>query len=282
MRKIIKIAVACTFLLNLAFASTILAAPIDKSNLKEVQTLDGGKSWVGEWNGDDTIIVDSQGNVMTVRDVRETSSSRPTVNPNIIRDRLLAPESIQPEFEVPNESFAALVSAYGHAWSYQAENSSGVNCYAYATKYPYWINPGDGDGVSNQGDAQYYTNVNYTANQVIQDGNTNPLYFKSGWRILSSRTAAVNSDEHRIALRIGWVDTNGNGKVDLPDYLGMGGDLVDYHFMLQNSNGLWSEKHGEQPSQNTAISDPSSIVWNNGPYYNFYTSATVYIAAKVH
>ncbi|AIQ30581.1 hypothetical protein P40081_22240 [Paenibacillus sp. FSL P4-0081] len=56
--------------------------------------------------------------------------------------------------------------------------------------------------------------MNYVANLVVQDGNTNSLYFIPGWRILSSRTAAVNADEHRIALRIGWIDTNGNGKVD--------------------------------------------------------------------
>ncbi|NEW04889.1 hypothetical protein GK047_02500 [Paenibacillus sp. SYP-B3998] len=136
------------------------------------------------------------------------------------------------------------------------------------------LNPGDGDGVSNVNDAGYFTNINYTAGLIVNDGNYNQLYLKDSWRILSSRTAAINSDEHRIAFRVGWIDTNKNGKVDISS------DLVDYHFMVQNDTGKWSEKHGQQASINTGITDPSSFSWNLGSYSNFYNSATVYIAAR--
>ncbi|MBP1996059.1 hypothetical protein [Paenibacillus eucommiae] len=136
------------------------------------------------------------------------------------------------------------------------------------------MNPGDGDGVSNVYDSGYFTNVNYTAGLIVDDGEYNQLYLKNNWRILSSRTATINSDEHRIAFRVGWIDTNNNGVVDVSS------DLVDYHFMVQNDTGKWSEKHGQQPSVNSAITDPSSFSWDLGTYSNFYNSATVYIAAR--
>ncbi|OMD98587.1 hypothetical protein BSK63_29965 [Paenibacillus odorifer] len=276
LKKTYKAAITCTLLLNLALSSAAMAAPIDVdvSNLKEVQTSGPEKVWVGEWKGDDTIIVDTQGNVTTVGELKESSSFVPPADDNLINNELLAPELITPTFE-PDSPQATLASAYGHAWPYTAENSYGINCYGYALRFPGAINPGDGDGVSNVRDPAYFTNVYYTAGLVVQDGNTNPLYFKPGWRILPGRTAAINSDEHRIALRVGWIDSNGNGKVDIPE------DNVDYHFMLQNSSGLWSEKHGHQASQNTGISDPSNFVWSNGSLYGFYNSVTVYIAAKV-
>ncbi|WP_143186106.1 hypothetical protein [Paenibacillus sp. P3E] len=86
----------------------------------------------------------------------------------------------------------------------------------------------------------------------------------------------MSDTEHRIALRVGWIDANGNGVVDVYS------DVIDYHFMLQNNSGLWSEKHGQYPSQNTAISDPSNFTWTLKNYVGFYNSPTVYIAAKVY
>ncbi|MEK4475200.1 hypothetical protein NSQ91_18420 [Paenibacillus sp. FSL R7-0048] len=79
MKKTYKVAITCTLLLNLALSSAAMAAPIDVdvSNLKEVQTSGPEKAWVGEWKGDDTIIVDTQGNVTTVGELKESSSFVP-------------------------------------------------------------------------------------------------------------------------------------------------------------------------------------------------------------
>lgn len=79
LKKTYKAAITCTLLLNLALSSAAMAAPIDVdvSNLKEVQTSGPEKVWVGEWKGDDTIIVDTQGNVTTVGELKESSSFVP-------------------------------------------------------------------------------------------------------------------------------------------------------------------------------------------------------------
>lgn len=273
MRKIFRVVLTSTLILNLSFASIAMAKP-ENDKFTDVQTSGSEKAKIGEYKGDDTVIIDPLGNETTYGQLKgATNFVAPEASENI-ENKLLVPEIVSPTFE-PTSPITTL-SAYGHAWPYTAVNSSSVNCYGYAVKIPWRMNPGDGDNVSNVYDSGYFTNVNYTASLVAADGNTNPLYFKSGWRILSSRTAAVNDDEHRIALRVGWIDYNGDGKVDLS------GDIVDYHFMLQNSSGLWSEKHGSTPSQNTAISNPSTFTWSLGGYSGFYNSPTVYIAAKVY
>lgn len=184
----------------------------------------------------------------------------------------------------PMDKLSALsTSPYGHAWTYIQLNDTGVNCYCYSIKLPWWMNPGDGDGVSDLTSQSavdnYFKNVNVVANAVIADGNTNQLYLKGNppyypqWRTISSATASINSDEHRIAVRVGWVDANRNGHVDDGE--------ADYHFMVQTSSGGWAEKHGQQPSIYDGNINPSTFSWNLGSYKNFYNSPTVYIAAKV-
>ena len=91
---------------------------------------------------------------------------------------------------------------------------------------------------------------------------------------MSSQTSPIYSLEHRIALRVGWIDVNSNGNVDL------GTDIADYHFMEQVNTGGWAEKHGQQPSIYRGMINPSTINWDLGSYQNFYNSSTVYLAVK--
>lgn len=155
-------------------------------------------------------------------------------------------------------------SSYGAAWPYKATSSTSVNCYGYAANFGWFLNPGD---------IYYYygspivdgDSVNTIATYVLQDlgraGRTS--------RIISSATASVNSDEYRMALRVG-QDSN----------------VYDYHFMLQCSDGGWCEKHGSSPSIYDGNINPSTFSWNlyytDGTLYksNFYNSATVYFAVK--
>lgn len=159
---------------------------------------------------------------------------------------------------------AATTSSYGAAWPYTATSSTSVNCYGYAANFGWFLNPGD---------IYYYygspivdgDSVNTVATYVLQDlgraGRTS--------RIISSATASVNSDEYRMALRVG------------QDSL-----YYDYHFMLQCSDGGWCEKHGASPSIYDGNINPSTFSWNlyytDGTLYkqNFYNSATVYFAVK--
>jgi hypothetical protein len=274
-KKIFKAALTCTLLFNVSMASVAMASPettdqFTTEKFTEVQTSGTAKAKVGKYQGDNTIVIDEEGNQFTVGELKAKTnvvlpdSPNANVTPNITIQ--LAPH---------NDIVKPLASAYGNAWPYSAVTSVSVNCYGYSVKAPFFWNPGDGDGVSNVYDTGYFTNPSVGAALVVKDGNTNSLYFKPGWKILSSRTAAVTDEEHRIAYRVGWIDINGNGKVDI------GTDIVDFHFMLQNSTGNWSEKHGKSASINTNISDPSTFSWDLDGYKNFYNSSTVYIAAKV-
>jgi hypothetical protein len=88
-------------------------------------------------------------------------------------------------------------------------------------------------------------------------------------RIISSATSSINSDEYRIALRVG----NQQG-------------IYDYHFMKQCSDGGWCHKPGSSPSGYLGSINPSSYSWDlyytNGSLAiaNFYNSSTIYIAVK--
>ncbi|WP_144026022.1 MULTISPECIES: hypothetical protein [unclassified Paenibacillus] len=149
-KKLSLYAFSFALIVSLSLSSVVLAAPIDNSTLRQVQTSGADKTWVGEWQGEDTIIVDSLGNVTTSGELKKTSSLVFPTESTTIRDVLIQPDLLTPTFELPNESFATLASDYGHAWPYSAVNSSAVNCYGYATKAPWKMNPGDGDGVSKQ------------------------------------------------------------------------------------------------------------------------------------
>ncbi|OKP93118.1 hypothetical protein A3842_00270 [Paenibacillus sp. P3E] len=176
MKKAFKLALVCTFLLNISFASAVMANPVeaDRKDFKEVKTSGVEKARVGEWKGDDTVVIDSLGNESTVGELREAASFVPTIEGDSIQDKLLAPEQ-----KAPKLGPEAVSSAYGHAWPYYAINSKDINCYAYAVDFPYAMNPGFGDSVENWTDSGYFTNVFYTAGLVVQDGNTNPANFKS-------------------------------------------------------------------------------------------------------
>lgn len=276
MKKIFKAALTCTLLFNVSMSSVAMASPdttdqYTTEKFTEVQTSGTAKAKAGKFQGDNTIVIDEEGNQTTVGELKALTNLVLPDNPNA---------DVSPKITIQLAPHIDMVqpfaSAYGHAWPYSAVTSSGVNCYGYSVKAPFFWNPGDGDGVSNVYDTGFFTNSSVGAALVVKDGNTNGLYFKPGWKILSSRTAAVTDEEHRIAYRVGWIDANNNGKVEV------GIDVVDFHFMLQNSTGKWSEKHGQQPSINTNISDPSTFSWDLGTYKNFYNSSTAYIAAKVH
>lgn len=278
MKKILKTALTCTLLLNLSLASVAMASPENTENtdqfttqkFTEVQTSGTGKAKVGKWQGDDTIIMDEKGNQSTLGELKAQTN-------------VIIPDSPDQFIESPNvqlkphndlvQPFTSV--AYGNAWPYISETSSNVNCYGYSLRLPWSWNPGDGDNVSNVFDNGYFTDPNVGAALIIKDGTSNQLYLKSGWKKLSSRTAAVTSEEHRIAFRVGWIDANGNGKVDVNQ------DVVDYHFMVQNDTGRWSEKHGQQPSVNSNVVDPGNFSWDLANYSGFYNSAIVYIAAKI-
>ena len=139
-----------------------------------------------------------------------------------------------------------------------------VNCYAFAIGYSANAQPGWKSGKSIDYSKPYPVDIvaSYDISDLTAMGR--------GARIIDGSDAAILSNERRIAVRVGtqaFYDSNGV-------FQG-----YDYHFMVQNSDGTWSEKHGPG---GTSISHcgggtPDTIPWTLGdkPYYD---SKIIYIA----
>lgn len=192
-------------------------------------------------------------------------------NPNIKYDRKVIDDFLEQadkeHEEQRNELPISVSSDYGAAQPYTSETSTSINCYGYAAGFDWWIDPGDiayyyGSPIKN-GETP---DVNTVAKYVLDD--LSRTYRKES-RIISSATASINSDEYRIALRVG----NQQG-------------IYDYHFMKQCSDGGWCHKPGSLPSQYLGSINPSTYSWDL--YYtdgslaisNFYNSSTIYIAVR--
>jgi hypothetical protein len=192
-------------------------------------------------------------------------------NPNIKYDRKVIDDFLEQvdkeREERRNELPVSASSDYGAAQPYISETSTSINCYGYAVGMDQWVNPGDiayyyGSPIE-QGETP---DVNTVAKYVLDD--LSRTYRKES-RIISSATASINSDEYRIALRVG----NQQG-------------TYDYHFMKQCSDGGWCHKPSILPSEYLGNINPSTYSWDL--YYfdgslaisNFYDSSTIYIAVK--
>ena len=157
-----------------------------------------------------------------------------------------------PSTELELHSPSLVSSAYGDAPAYHREDSEDINCYGYAADFDWWILPGD----------IYYTEgspwdtkkseatVDDVAEWVLDDfwrADQRPI------RIISSASASIDSDERRIATRIG----EGYTLIGIIPFY-----LKDFHFMRQTSTGRWAQKSGVLPSIYTDIYDPSDSAWD--------------------
>jgi len=119
--KIFKTALTCTLLLDLSLASFAMASPettdqFTTEKFTEVQTSGTARAKVGKYHGDNTIIMDEEGNQSTLGELK--------ANTNVI-----IPDSPDQTVETPNitillaphnEVVKPLASAYGNAFSYYA------------------------------------------------------------------------------------------------------------------------------------------------------------------
>lgn len=173
--------------------------------------------------------------------------------------------------------FTRASSQYGDAWPYSATSSNQFNCYAYSQGYTFWLNPGDlyypnGGLVVNpsQFQIQCYFDPDVIAYNVGLDLDVQGI----SSRVISGPTASISSSERRIALKVGIHDFNNDGYIDLNSA------EADYHFMLQHSNGAWSEKHGSYPSVYDGFINPSTFSWDLGSKKNYYDSEIKYMAIE--
>lgn len=101
---------------------------------------------------------------------------------------------------------------------------------------------------------------------------------------ISSYDTAINtSTQYRVVMRVGYYDTNGNGKWDFS--ANPGSDTWDYHWWMQLGDGTWADKRGDWPSRivpnSNIYSNPDTILWSLWSfgevlYNDFYNSTPVY------
>ena len=137
-----------------------------------------------------------------------------------------------------------------------------INCYAFAIGMESNAQPGWASGKKIDYSKPY--SVETVASYVISDLNA---LGRSG-RIIDGVDGKILSNERRIAVRVGTKPIKDND----------GNTFYDYHFMVQNSDGTWSEKHGSfQTSIHHESGNPDNIAWTLGDE-EYYDSEIIYMA----
>ena len=101
---------------------------------------------------------------------------------------------------------------------------------------------------------------------------------------ISAYNSAINpTSQYRVVMRVGYNDSNGNGKWDFS--VNPGHDDWDYHWWMQLGDGSWADKRGFFPSRiipnSNNYQNPGNLLWS---MYNlgdceisrFYNSTPVY------
>ncbi len=133
--------------------------------------------------------------------------------------------------------------------------NTSFHCDGYALKYYYLIN-------RNWSSVLQYA---HTTDELLDAVQTEFEEFMDDQRIIYFELGAYNSTinpstYYRVALRVGYLDLNGNGQFDY------GNDLFDYHWMVQLGDGTWADKRGDLPSRivpnSNMILNPENISWD--------------------
>ena len=143
------------------------------------------------------------------------------------------------------------------------------NCYTYALGiYDCAFDPGTRSHISYDFLKTCYDyDINNVVTAVIGDLHA----MGRSARIIEGPDSPIESNEYRIALRVGKprvVVVNGQRRIDW-----------DYHFMVQTSSGGWAEKCGRQgATRYHAYGTPDTISWDRGSYRGYYEGRIVYLA----
>lgn len=147
----------------------------------------------------------------------------------------------------------------GAAKKYQKIYADGntINCYAYVIGADTHLNPGGENAI----DFKKPLSVDAIASYVISDLEK----MGRSARIISS-SSAIYKNERRIAVRVGTEPYRTNN--------------YDYHFMMQNSDGTWSEKHGDSSDsiKHDIGMNPNNILWTLNGRTQYYDSEIIYLA----
>lgn len=157
-----------------------------------------------------------------------------------------------------------------------------INCAGYAWNYNDFVNMGS-LGIN-------YDNLNNCSSlsslRSLVKTKSESFMSSHGIRaneINSYDTSISPSTQYRVVMRVGYEDTNGNGKWDFSPNPGY--DTFDYHWWMQLGDGTWADKRGTFPTRiipnSTMYSNPESLSWTTYVFgelgiTNFYNSTPVY------
>ena len=166
---------------------------------------------------------------------------------------------------------------YGDAYSYNNLKTGGgnqsPNCYAYALGYSKSMQPGKISG--NKLDTTKKYNMSALIDAITKDLEA----LGRGCRVLKSINDSIAENEYRIAVSYGKRMYRYFPGSDHYEYVQYNG-FYDYHFMVQLSDGTWSEKHGTGGSsiQHNYGETPDTLSWDLGNLTGYYNGGIKYLA----
>ena len=141
-------------------------------------------------------------------------------------------------------------NSYGAAPPYVQKNGTVPNCLGYALSkdisiVSYYKSPTNNDAV--QSDA---TMVNWIIGEISPYANV---------RAIGNKNSSVNSNEYRIAFRVGKKP-----KLNMEWGKPEGYIIQEYHFIMQNNTGGWAHKLNTSPSVYLGDINPdnNSTAWS--------------------
>lgn len=161
---------------------------------------------------------------------------------------------------------------------YQFASGTSANCMGYALEYKQYIDGSSlGMDISDMIGKNTSQLLSYTKNKS-QQWMTNKLG-SSNYSSIDNYNSAINTSSpgwFRVVLRVGFIDTNNNGKYD-------NREPFDYHWWYQTNenNGEWADKLASlNSSRKTGSSgvNPASLTWDNSGLE--YNSAGVFYQIK--
>lgn len=160
--------------------------------------------------------------------------------------------------------------------------TSSVNCAGYAWRHNVFV------GMADLGITYSQLNGCTSLSQLrTLVKNTSEAYMRTNsinFATISAYNSSISpSSQYRAVMRVGYVDSNENGRYDFSP--NPGGDDWDYHWWLQLGDGQWADKRGSFPSRiipnSYVTTNPDNLLWTmyqygTSIYSDFYNSTPVY------
>lgn len=167
-------------------------------------------------------------------------------------------------------------------YNHISSDDFGQNCAGYAWNHRVFVNSA-ALGITNA-EVNNCSSLNALRTLVKNKSESYMSSHGINATVINSYDSTINpATQYRVVMRVGYYDTNGNGRWDLS--VNPGGDDWDYHWWMQLGDGSWADKRGYLPSRivpnSNIYSNPDNILWTTWFYgevnhNDFYNSTPVY------